>query len=42
MTTNSYFVVMKHQAKRAGLHYDLRFKIPNSNLWASFAVKREK
>jgi len=31
---------MKHQAKRAGLHYDLRFKMPNSNLWASFAVRK--
>lgn len=40
MKTNSYFVIMKHQAKRAGLHYDLRFKMPNSNMWASFAVRK--
>lgn len=38
--TRSYFVVMKHQAKKAGLHYDLRFKMPKSNLWASFAVRK--
>ena len=31
MTTQSKFVVMKHEAKRAGLHYDLRFKLPKSN-----------
>jgi len=31
---------MKHQAKRAGLHYDLRFKMPNSKDWASFAVPK--
>lgn len=36
----SQFVIMKHEAKRAGLHYDLRFKMPNSNLWASFAVRK--
>lgn len=38
--TRSYFVIMKHQAKKAGLHYDLRFKMPKSNLWASFAVRK--
>lgn len=40
MKVNSHFVIMKHQAKRAGLHYDLRFKMPKSNLWASFAVRK--
>jgi bifunctional non-homologous end joining protein LigD len=34
------FIVVKHEAKRAGLHYDLRFEMPNSNLWASFAVPK--
>jgi len=34
------FVVMKHEAERAGLHYDLRFRIPGSNMWASFAVRK--
>jgi DNA ligase D-like protein (predicted 3'-phosphoesterase) len=38
--TSSRFVVMKHEAKRAGLHYDLRFKIPGSKKWASFAVRK--
>ena len=36
----SRFVVMKHEAKRAGLHYDLRFKIPGSGNWDSFAVRK--
>ncbi len=40
MKTSSHFVIIKHQAKRAGLHYDLRFKMPKSNLWASFAVRK--
>jgi bifunctional non-homologous end joining protein LigD len=35
------FVVMKHEAKRARLHYDLRFVMPNSKVWASFAVRKE-
>jgi bifunctional non-homologous end joining protein LigD len=34
------FIVVKHEAKRAGTHYDLRFEMPNSNLWASFAVRK--
>jgi DNA ligase D-like protein (predicted 3'-phosphoesterase) len=38
--TKSKFVIMKHEAKRAGLHYDLRFKMPSSKLWASFAVRK--
>lgn len=36
----SEFIVVKHEAKRANLHYDLRFKMPNSHNWASFAVKK--
>ena len=28
----SKFVVMKHEALKAGLHYDLRFIIPKSKL----------
>jgi hypothetical protein len=31
---------MKHDAKRAGLHYDLRFRMPDSVMWASFAVPK--
>jgi len=36
----SQFIVVKHQAERAGLHYDLRFKLPKSSMWASFAVRK--
>jgi len=40
MVTKSKFIVVEHRANKAGLHYDLRFKMPNSNLWASFAVRK--
>jgi len=36
----SKFIVVEHDAKRAGLHYDLRFKIPGSSKWASFAIRK--
>lgn len=36
----SKFVVMKHEALKAGLHYDLRFRLPKSKLWMSFAIKK--
>ena len=36
----SEFVVMEHDAKKAGHHFDLRFKLPNSNMWASFAIPK--
>lgn len=39
--TNSKFVVIHHKAKRAGDHYDLRFKMPGSSKWASFAIRKE-
>lgn len=38
--TRSKFVIMEHQANKAGLHFDLRFKMPNSNNWDSFAVRK--
>ena len=38
--TPSEFVIMEHKAKKAGLHFDLRFKMPKSNMWASFAVRK--
>jgi len=38
--TKSQFIVVKHEAKRAGLHFDLRFIMPKSNLWMSFAVRK--
>lgn len=36
----SKFIIIKHEAERAGLHYDLRFRIPTSRKWASFAVRK--
>jgi len=38
--TRSKFVIVKHDAKKARLHYDLRFVMPKSKLWASFAVRK--
>lgn len=32
------FVLIKHHAKRAGLHTDLRFEIPRTKSWASFVL----
>lgn len=40
METQSKFVIMKHEAKKAGLHFDLRFRIPNSKDWDSYAVRK--
>jgi len=40
MAINSRFIVVKHDAKKARLHYDLRFVMPNSKIWASFAVRK--
>jgi len=40
MSSDSKFVVIEHRAKKAGLHYDLRFRIPNSKKWASFAIRK--
>lgn len=40
MGTQSKFVVIEHRAKKAGLHYDLRFKKPTGKKWASFAVPK--
>ncbi len=34
------FIIVLHEAKRAGKHWDLRFEIPNSKNWASFAFKK--
>jgi DNA ligase D-like protein (predicted 3'-phosphoesterase) len=41
MSKKRKFAVMKHEAKRAGLHYDLRFEKPDSNIWKSFACRKE-
>ncbi len=40
MNMNSKFIVVDHEAHRAGKHQDLRFKIPGSANWASFAIKK--
>lgn len=40
MKVSSKFIIVEHQARRAGLHYDLRFRMPKSRLWASFAVRK--
>lgn len=34
------YVIHEHNAIRAGLHYDLRIKIPNKNLIASWALPK--
>ncbi len=34
------FVLMKHSARKAGLHYDLRFQIPGHKDWDSFAIRK--
>lgn len=39
--TRSKFVVIHHKAKRAGDHRDLRFKMPGSSNWASFAIRKD-
>ena len=36
----SKFIIVKHEAKRAGLHYDLRFVKPDKSIWMSFAVRK--
>ena len=40
MTYRSRFIVVEHDAKKARLHWDLRFVMPNSKIWASFAVRK--
>lgn len=37
MTTQSKFILVKHEATKRGLHFDLRFKNPTSKNWISFA-----
>ncbi len=40
MKVTSQFIIVKHDAKKARLHYDLRFKMPKGKNWASFAVRK--
>ena len=37
----SRFIIIEHVAKKAGKHFDIRFQIPNSNMWASFACRKD-
>ncbi len=41
MATKSKFIIVKHKAKRAGDHFDLRFKIPGKSTWDSFAIRKD-
>jgi bifunctional non-homologous end joining protein LigD len=34
------FALFEHHAKKAGLHWDLRFEMPDSKNWASFAFRK--
>ena len=34
------FILIKHNAIKRGLHWDLRFTIPNSKNWASFSMNK--
>lgn len=36
----SKFIVVEHDAKKARLHWDVRFIMPKSKIWASFAVRK--
>jgi DNA ligase D-like protein (predicted 3'-phosphoesterase) len=38
--TKSKFIVVEHHATKARLHWDLRFRIPGSRNWMSFAVRK--
>ncbi len=37
---SSKFIIVQHEAKRAGKHWDLRFQIPGDKNWASFAIRK--
>lgn len=41
MNIKSKFIIVDHFAKRAGTHKDLRFKRPNSDMWDSYATKKD-
>ncbi len=38
--TKSKFIIVEHDAKKARLHWDVRFRMPKSKNWASFAVRK--
>lgn len=35
------FIIVSHDADKAGLHNDLRFEKPEGNLWDSFVIKKD-
>lgn len=35
------YIVIKHEAKKRGIHHDIRFEKPNSRKWASFATTKK-
>jgi DNA ligase D-like protein (predicted 3'-phosphoesterase) len=39
-TIRSRFIIVEHHALKARLHWDLRFVMPNSKNWMSFAVRK--
>lgn len=40
MQIKSKFILVEHDAIRRKKHFDLRFKMPNSKNWASFAMNQ--
>jgi len=40
MPNKSKFIVVDHDAKKAGKHQDIRFRKPSGKLWDSFAVRK--
>lgn len=40
MLAQSRFVIMEHEAIKAGKHNDLRIKKPRSDMWASWAIPK--
>ena len=36
----SKFALFEHKAKKAGLHWDLRYEIPGSKNWVSYAFRK--
>lgn len=41
MSTKSRFVITEHHALKTGLHWDVRFRMPKSKMWASFACRKQ-
>jgi hypothetical protein len=40
MKYNSEFIIVNHNADKAGFHQDIRFRLPQKSDWISFAVKK--